>query len=213
MVTVEIEGEKISLESLLADFKEIREMQRELQKENAERQKENDERQKEIREMQKETAESQKETARQMKETDKRLGLYDNRYGQMLEYMVQPNLIKGFREFGFVVTKAYKDTRITDDSHKTIAEIDFTLEDGNKVILVEIKSRFTTEDVSSHVERIAIVKNHASQRGDRRSYFGAIGGLIINENERDFALKTGFYVIQPSGETFDITAPVSPREW
>ena len=157
-----------------------------------------------------------KENAERQKEIDRRFGLYDNRYGQMLEYMVKPNLIKGFRKLGFMVTKAYQDTEITDENDRPIAEIDFTLEDGNKVILVEIKSKLTTEDVSRHVERMGIVKNHASQRGDARMYLGAVGGLIINPKERDFALKNGFYVIQPSGETFAITVPegpYSPREW
>jgi hypothetical protein len=40
--------------------------------------------------------------------------------------------------------------------------------------------------------------------------------MIFKDNVKEFALKTGFYVIEPSGETFIITAPEgvnSPREW
>jgi hypothetical protein len=58
------------------------------------------------------------------------------------------------------------------------------------------------------------VRLHAGLRGDQRKYLGAVAGMIINDNERDFALKNGFYVIEPSGETFIITPPEgSPREW
>jgi hypothetical protein len=35
-------------------------------------------------------------------------------------------------------------------------------------------------------------------------------------NEKAFAMKNGFYVLEPSGETFTITEPNgdnSPREW
>jgi len=42
------------------------------------------------------------------------------------------------------------------------------------------------------------------------------GEMVISNSEKIFALKNGFYVIEPSGETFDITAPegiYSPREW
>jgi hypothetical protein len=60
------------------------------------------------------------------------------------------------------------------------------------------------------------VKTHAGLRGDRRKYLGAVAGTIFNDNEKTFAMKNGFYVIEPSGETFTITAPqgeYSPREW
>jgi hypothetical protein len=40
--------------------------------------------------------------------------------------------------------------------------------------------------------------------------------MVFNDNEKDFAMKSGFYIIEPSGETFIITVPeggCSPREW
>ena len=45
---------------------------------------------------------------------------------------------------------------------------------------------------------------------------GAVAGVIIPENVKEFAFKNGFFVIEPSGETFNIfapKAPYSPREW
>jgi hypothetical protein len=36
----------------------------------------------------------------------------------------------------------------------------------------------------------------------------------MTPNEKDYALKQGFYVIEPSGETFNITPPPNkPKEW
>jgi hypothetical protein len=40
--------------------------------------------------------------------------------------------------------------------------------------------------------------------------------LVFNENEKAFALKNGFYVIEPSGKTFTVTVPegiYSPKVW
>jgi hypothetical protein len=40
--------------------------------------------------------------------------------------------------------------------------------------------------------------------------------MVFNDNEKAFAMKNGFYVLEPSGETFIITEPNgdnSPREW
>jgi hypothetical protein len=36
--------------------------------------------------------------------------------------------------------------------------------------------------------------------------------VILNESVAAYALKNGFYVIEPSGDTFTITAPPRPRD-
>jgi hypothetical protein len=41
--------------------------------------------------------------------------------------------------------------------------------------------------------------------------------VVFDEGVKTYALKNGFYVLEPSGETFTITQPrdrgYSPREW
>jgi hypothetical protein len=38
--------------------------------------------------------------------------------------------------------------------------------------------------------------------------------MVVKQNVKDFALKNGFFVLEPSGSTFSITAPPDfPREW
>ena len=96
--------EKVTFESLLADFREIREIQR--------------------------------ETTKQMEEANKRLGRYENRYGEMVEHMVKPALVKGFNELGFEVTRAGQNIKIFDAKNNIFTEIDYILEDGDKVIIV-----------------------------------------------------------------------------
>ena len=156
------------------------------------------------------------EVAKSQKETDRQLSKLGSRFGDMIEEMVKPNLLKKFRELGFAFTKVYKHALFEDENHKFIAEVDFTLENGEKVMLVEVKSKPTTQDISEHLERMGKVRNYADKRNDSRKYLGAIAGMIIHENEKQFALKNGFYVIEPSGDTFNITAPeggYSPGEW
>ena len=174
----------------------------------------------ETAESQKETAAAQKETDRQMKENDrkfeKRFGKFGDRVGEMIEYMVMPNLIKKFRILGFEFTKVYPEASIEDKKNDIFTEIDLTLENGDKVMVVEVKNKPTTRDISDHVKRMRKVRSHADLHGDKRVFLGAVAGMIMKENERKFALKNGFYVIAPSGETFDIVVPegiYSPREW
>jgi len=181
-----------------------------IMKENAEQQKE----------WQRETDRLMKETDRKMekraKRLDKQLGKLGGRYGEMVEYMVVPNLLKKFRKLGFVFDKAHQQTKIEDENNRTIAEVDITLENGNKVMLVEVKSKPTTEDITDHVKRIEKIRAHADSKNDQRKLLGAVAGMVYNDDVKEFAMKNGFYIIVPSGETFIITAPegeYSPREW
>ena len=51
---------------------------------------------------------------------------------------------------------------------------------------------------------------------DKRKYLGAIAGLVFGDGEKTYALKKGFYVIEPSGDTFNIIPPTGkyyPHEW
>ena len=186
----------------------------------AQRQAETAQRQAENAELIKEIARRQAETDRQMKENDKRLnkqiGDLGNRFGEMVEYMVVPNLLAKFEDLGFTFTKATKRTEIKDKEHKIFIEIDAFLENGDKVMIVEIKSKPNMSDIKDHVKRMEKLRVYADLHNDKRVYLGAIAGAVFNEGEKIYALKRGFYVIEPSGDTFNITAPEGEyhlREW
>jgi hypothetical protein len=164
-----------------------------------------------------ENARQLKETDRQMKETDKRVGEITNRFGDMVEHMVVPNLVARFQELGFTFTRAGPNVKIVDREHDIITEIDAFLENGDKVMIVEIKTKPNIEDIQDHLERMEKLRAYADLRRDTRKYLGAIAGVVVDEGVKNYALKNGFYVLEPSGETFTITEPASkgyaPREW
>jgi hypothetical protein len=170
----------------------------------------------EIGKKQDELTESQKETDRIVKDNARLIGKLGNRFGEMVEYMVMPSLVGKFRELGFEFTKAYPGTEIKDIKNNIITEVDITLENGDKVMIIEVKSKPTIGDIGEHIKRMEKVKAHANLHNDNRIYLGAIAGMVIKENVKTFAFKSGFYVIEPSGEEFVITVPegeYSPREW
>jgi hypothetical protein len=58
------------------------------------------------------------------------------------------------------------------------------------------------------------LRKHGDLNNDRRRYLGAMAGVVFSQSEKLYALQQGFYVIEPSGETFSITEPRGrPREW
>ena len=169
---------------------------------------------KEIAQRFKETDKQFKETDKQLKETDRKISKLGGRFGEMIEYMVMPNLLDKFQVLGFVFTKAYQQAVLKDKNKQFITEIDITLENGEKVMIVEVKSKPSTEDISEHAERMKKFRAHADLHNDKRIFLGAIAGMVFNENEKIFAMKNGFYVIEPSGKTFVITSPGGQlKEW
>ena len=157
-----------------------------------------------------------RESERRYKRMEKKLGDHGNRFGEMVEHMVMPCMVPKFHELGFEFTKATRRVTIKDEKNNIITEIDITLEDGDNVMIIEVKTKPTTEDIRDHIERMQKVKAHADLHGDKRVFLGAIAGMIMNDTERLFALKNGFYVIVPSDKTFAITVPegrYAPREW
>ena len=157
-----------------------------------------------------------KANAEQMKDTDRRVGELSNRFGEIVEYMIVPGLVAKFRELNFEFEKTSRDVEIENREYALLVEIDAFLENGDKVMVVEIKSKPNSEDVSDHVVRMEKLRKIADLHGDTRKYLGAIAGVVFGTAEKTYALKKGFYVIEPSGETFNITVPEGnyrPREW
>jgi hypothetical protein len=164
----------------------------------------------------KELRESQKETDRQIQKTDGQLGKLGNRFGEIVEYIVMPNLVAKFRELRFEFTKAAPDVVITDKEHDISVEVDAFLENGDKVMIVEIKTKPTTGHVKDHIKRMEKLRQYADLHNDKRIYLGAIAGVVFGENVSTYALKNGFYVIEPSGDTFNIIEPKGkyhPHQW
>ncbi|MDR2447526.1 MAG: hypothetical protein LBD58_09635 [Treponema sp.] len=170
---------------------------------------------KELRESQMATDAQIKETDKRMKETDKRSGCLSNRFGEMVAYMVMPNLVEKFEKLGFAFTKANWSV-IKDKEHGIFTEVDALLENGDKVMAIEIKTKPDINDINYHIERMEKLRKYADLRGDKRIYLGAVAGAIFNDSEKGYALKQGFYMLEPSGKTFKITEPKDPRrirEW
>jgi hypothetical protein len=169
----------------------------------------------EIWAMIRENARRQEETNKQMKETDRRVGELTNRFGDMVEYMVMPNLVAKFEELNFTFTRANR-TEIKDREHDIFMEVDALLENGDKVMAVEIKARPTGDDINDHIKRMEKLRKYADLHDDKRIYLGAMAGVVFGESEKIYALKKGFYVIEPSGDTFNIIPPEGkyhPHEW
>jgi len=81
-------------------------------------------------------------------------------------------------------------------------------------MLVEIKADLTISDINRHITRLEKMRRFADIRGDKRHFIGAVAGIVVEDDVREYALSQGFFLIEPSGENFNITPPYKdPKKW
>ena len=166
----------------------------------------------------KEFEQKMKEIERQRKESEaefnKKLGKYINLFGEFTEYTMAPYLCDKFIELGFTFHQANRDVCIKDKTNNISLEIDVTLENGDNAMLVEIKTKLTIERINYHIERLEKMRRYADLRGDKRMFLGAVAGVVVTDEVRNYALEQGFYLIEPAGQDLNITPPnCKPKEW
>jgi hypothetical protein len=162
-----------------------------------------------------ELRESMRETDRVVKETSRTVGDLGNKFGELAEHLVLPNIEEKFNALGYNFARTGPNIRFRDKGGKILTEVDALLENGNFVMAVEVKAQPTEEHFKEHVQRMEILRRYADAHGDGRKHIGAIAGAIMNEQVKRYAIKSGFYVIEQSGDTVRIDAPEGfrPREW
>ena len=226
-VTVPDYPRGLTFEQVWASIQELKEYQersaretRELQAKAAQESKEYQARMaqesKEFQEkMARESKESYDKAWRMVKATSKQMGLLNNRIGKLIEHMVGPNLMIKLNAHGFNFTEMSREKEFW-GKDRVLAEVDVLLEGGGSVMIVEVKSKPDMDDIHYHIKRMDVLRAYADGQGDRRKYYSAICGVIFAKDIRDYALRCGFYVIEPSGDSFQVVAPEmenQPRVW
>ena len=203
----------VTFEKVWAMFQENAEQQ----KETVRRMQETDRLIRELREESKETDRRLKKAEELVSETGRQMGGLNNSFGELAQHLVAPNIIKKFNEHGFYFTKCSLNVKIKDpeDKKKDLAEIDIMLEDGDIVVIVEVKARAKKEDLEDHAMRMEKLRLYADAQGDKRRYQGAVAVAIANDHIRRLILGQGFYLIEQTGDTVLINIPEGfrPRNW
>jgi hypothetical protein len=163
----------------------------------------------------KENALQMQETDRKMKETDRKISSLGSRLGELVEEIIFPNILEKFNKLGYVFGKAAPRVLYQDPRGAYIAEVDILLENGDTVLAVEVKTNLTENDVQDHLRRMEKLRLYAEGHGDKRKLLGAVAGGIASKEVKAFAVKSGFFVLEQSGDTVRISVPkgFKPREW
>jgi len=167
---------------------------------------------KELQKAQKEAWKAIRETQQAVKETQKNIGGLNNTLGSMVERIMTPALPQKFKPFGFTFDKISTIKWTTNGN--VFAEIDGLLENGTQAMAVEVKTTLEIEDINDHLKRMEKIRKYADEHGDKREFLCAIAAMIVKPKPKEYALKQGFFVIEPSGEDVKVIKPEKePRVW
>lgn len=207
-------------------FKEVIEQFKENDRKFEERFKETDKEFKELSRKFEETDEEFKEIARRFKETDERFketdekfketqrlierlsrkwdeqwGRFGNRLGEFVESMVAPAALRLFQERNIKVDQLYREL---EGRHQGVhLEVDLLVANTEEVVVIEVKSKLSVEDVNDHLERLEkfrrVFHNFAQAR-----VLGAVAAMVMSEEIAKYAYRRGLFVIAQSGNTVHI---------
>jgi hypothetical protein len=163
-----------------------------------------------VKETNKKTEKAKDEAWAAIKETQKNIGGLGNTLGSMVEHILTPNLPQKFKKLGYSFNRiaTYK------FAEGVYAQIDGMLENGDQAVAVEVKTALRQKDIDEHVIRMEKIRAYANEHGDKRRFMGAMAATITDEPTKNYALKNGLFVIEPSGEDVKVTKPEQePKVW
>jgi hypothetical protein len=207
-------AKRVTQEDIEVNFDRIQKTHEEFQKEFY---KSLDDSEKTRKEFQKAFYKSLDDSEKARKEAEneiyKALGGLSNTIGKMSESMLIPSLVEKFKKLGFAFEISNRHRKIENAEHKIYTEIHAFLENDTHAIAVEVKTTLRRDEIDWHVERMEKIRRHADLRNDKRQFLGAMAATVVDDDTRRYALKQGFYIIEPSGEDVKIIEPASAKVW
>jgi len=203
-------AKKITWDDFQAGFEELRKAQKEAWAVIRETQQAHKETEKTLKQAQDEAWKAIKETEKAIKETQKNVGGIGRTLGSIVEHILTPGLPEKFRKLGYTFNRisTYKWTE------GVWAQVDGMLENGNLAVVVEVKTSLRETDIDNHLVRMEKIRKYADEQGDKRHFMGAMASTITDDSNRNYALKKGLFIIEPSGDDVKVIKPDGePRVW
>jgi hypothetical protein len=195
--TVKKTAKKLTWDDIQEGFRELQELHKETERTLT----------KAIEESNKTIEETKRTLTKAHKETEKTLnkaiGGLSNTLGSLVEHIMTPDLPQKFKKLGYSFNRiaTYK------FAEGVYAQIDGMLENGEQAVAVEVKTTLRKADIDEHLLRMEKIRKHADEHNDKRQFMGAMAATITDESTREYALKHGLFVIEPSGENVKVTKP------
>ncbi len=134
------------------------------------------------------------------------------RWGQFVENLVEPSVVRLFQSRGIEVQETAR--RMKSQRPGAEMEIDIFAVDGDVAVAIEVKSRLSRQDIEDFLIRLGRFRQAFPHYSDYRIY-GAVAGIEIDEGVDRYAYQQGLFVIKQTGDTVTIANDVTflPAAW
>ena len=144
--------------------------------------------------------------------TDAKVDALSSKWGRFVEGLVIPAAERLFEERGFQVDNVY--SRAKGRKSGDSMEIDVLVVGKQDVIAIEVKSTLSQDDVKEFLETLDQFKTFFQDYSNRK-LFGAVAGIVIDEQAARHAYQRGLFVIGQNGDTVRILNDqrFRPKAW
>jgi hypothetical protein len=153
----------------------------------------------------KETDERFQETDKKFQETDKQIkelsALFTSQWGKLVESLVEGDLVKLLNERGILVERTIQ--RIKGNRDGENFEYDIIAVNGEKIVIVEVKTTLRVDDVKDFHEKLWKAKRYMPEYSDKQ-IFGGVAFIIAEGSSDRMAEKNGLFVIRATGNSSSI---------
>ena len=139
-----------------------------------------------------------KETEKEIKKVTKAIGRLGGRMGDFIEEMVKPAAVRLFQDRGIEVHEVYRGVTAQRDNDQL--EIDLLVIDEIEMVVIECKSRLSTDDVDDHLTRLSKLKKLMPKYRDM-NIMGAVAAMVLPDDVARYAYRQGLFVLAQSGDT------------
>jgi hypothetical protein len=151
-------------------------------------------------------------TDRQITRLSKEIGNLGGKWGRFVENMVAPACETLFLNREIPVHQVSQRVRKRLDG-KTL-EIDVLVTNENPVLVVEVKSSLSVDDVKELIKNLTEFRQFFPEYNHKQLY-GAVAGIEIEEGADKYAYRQGLFVLAQRGENVAILndTEFQPQTW
>ncbi len=122
-------------------------------------------------------------------------GDWHSQWGQLVEALVEPGLVRQFRDLGIDVTQTAQRLEGIDGQGRQL-EVDVLLVDGDTVVAIEVKSKCKVDDIDDHEDKLMRFKEAFSQYADKK-VLGGVAAVVFDSDCHRYAFKRGLFALKP----------------
>jgi hypothetical protein len=134
------------------------------------------------------------------------------RWGQFVENLVEPSVVRLFQERGIEVQETAQPMKSQRPGAEM--EIDIFAVNGDVAVAIEVKSRLSRQDVEDFLARLERFRQAFPHYAEYQIY-GAVAGIEIDAGVDRYAYQRGLFVIRQTGDTVAIANDTTfqPAAW